>query len=496
MGRYMLTIDSGLTKGKVVITDLQGHEISDYVGSSCVENVNNNAEISMHRQWENTTIAIRAAMDKANINNSEIACVAITAHGAGLYMIDEKGEPIRNAFSSIDGRGVDIISKWEAENRSVFDLTYQHMWNGQPIPYLYWLKMNEPDSYAKIHKILLAKDWIKFKLTGNLNTDYSDAINSGLVNVFTQEYDIDILKPFGLEDMYDKLPEIYDSTEIIGTVTNDAAQKTGLRVGTPVVNGVLDVVACAAGNGIYDDSQYSIISGTWGINSALVNQIKPNKYVMTWTSFVDKNQCIVFDASPTGAVNFEWYINNIIKTFGSESMSQSKIYETVENRLRRSVRPNPDLIYMPFIHQSRLSKKMQGTFFGIDASHNTYDLIAAIYEGVVFAHSKHLQNLKDDGIIRKKAMLSGGVTNSDFWSQLFADILNMEVTTTATSQAGALGSAICAGIATGAFDNVEQGVQAMVREKKTFYPRKEYVDLYEPKYEKFSRLIEIVDENL
>jgi len=247
MNKYVLTIDNGLTKTKSVIFNMEGREIASSMINSPVENRGNLAEIDMEKQWINTARVIRETISKSCINNSDIVGVGNTACGAGLYLIDSKGGPIRKAILSMDGRAVEILEQWEIKKINIFNKTYQHMWNGQSIPLLYWLKMNEPENYKKTNKILMTKDWIKFKLIGEIATDYSDVSCSGLLNAKKQDYDIELFTPFGLEDAYNKLPEIHESTEIIGFINKKAAMETGLREGTPVIAGLLDVVASTLG---------------------------------------------------------------------------------------------------------------------------------------------------------------------------------------------------------------------------------------------------------
>ena len=339
----------------------------------------------------------------------------------------------------------------------------------------------------------MAKDWIKYKLTGGLTSEYTDASNSGLINLNSRSYDRDIFRPFGVAEIYDKLPSIYQSTEIVGTVNRQAALETGLKEGTPVIGGLFDVTACALGGGVYNSDQYSITAGTWNINAGLTEQITPSKDIMEWVLYADATKYMCIDSSATSAVNLEWFLKNILKGFDS-NFDESNIYRRIDAAVGRFSADEVQIIYLPFIYKSKLTKSMEGSFFGIKASHNVFHLLRAVYEGVAFAHLQHLDNLRKGGINRARASLSGGASKSEFWCRLFADVLNIEIVTTKATQVGALGTAITTAVATGVYPNLEQAIKVMVQEDKRFQPginNKAYME----KYQEFRRMIAIFDQS-
>ena len=179
-----------------------------------------------------------------------------------------------------------------------FEKTRINMWNGQAIPLLYWLKKNEKKNFYNIHKILQVKDWIKFKLTGSYSADYTDAGNTGLVNLSTQDYDIDLYKYYGLEEIFEMLPPLKKCKEIAGHVNKEAAAITGLPIETPVMGGLMDVVACAVGSGLYKEDKYSIISGTWNINTAVGKNIVKSRDIMSCFLYADSKKIFRYGCKP------------------------------------------------------------------------------------------------------------------------------------------------------------------------------------------------------
>jgi L-xylulokinase len=369
------------------------------------------------------------------------------------------------------------------------------MWNGQAIPLLYWIKANEEQNYKKTHRILLCKDWIKYKLTGICSTDYTDASNSGLINLNTKNYDSDIYKLYDLKEISEKLPKLSRSEEIIGYITKEAADETGLIKGTPVVAGCIDVVACILGSGLYDDSAFSLISGTWSINSAITENISKSPDIMYSILFADAKKFLVMDSSPTSAVNLEWFLSEILEKMNCISLDRKQIYKKIDEEIIKIKLDKSGIFYFPFIYKSKLAKKVEGMFYGFNASHNIYHLIFSIYEGVVFAHNMHIANLKKGGIERNHAIISGGASNSSLWCQMFADILNMEILTTQTSEVGVLGLAICQGLGTGMFDNIKDAISKLVRIKSSFKPDPDKNVIYMNRYDEFQKIFQLLDNN-
>ncbi len=491
--KYTLCIDNGLSIVKTALIDLTGKIFGIESFKNEVINDGCYSEVDMNLLSKKTLAAIKKVIQKTKVNPAEIISVGNSGHGGGLYLLDKSGNPVRNAITSMDSRSASLIDKWGKENIDGYSKTYAHMWNGQAIPLLYWLKENERKSYNKINKILFCKDWIKYKLTGKCSTDYTDASNSGLINLLSKNYDSDLYKLYGMEDIYDKLPELSKSEEVIGYITKDAAVETGLMEGTPVVGGLIDVVACILGSGIYDESAFSLISGTWSINSAISRNIIKSPDIMYSIIFADANKFLALDVSPTSAVNLEWFLSEVLEKMNCINLNRKQIYKKIDEEILNIKIDESNVLYFPFIYKSILSKKMEGAFYGFNASHSIYDLIYSIYEGVVFSHYMHIDNLRKGGIKRNHAVISGGASNSNLWCQMFSDILNMEILTTKVSEVGVLGLAICQVLGLSIFKNLKDAINKMVRIKSSFKPNKDKNIIYMKRYAEFKRIKQLLD---
>lgn len=492
--KYMLCIDNGLSVGKAALVDSVGNIAS--VSSFKNEIINETcfSEVDMELFYKKTTDAVKNLILKTGINPSDIIAVGNSGHGSGIYLIDENGNPVRKAITSMDSRGESLIAQWEMEGIDSYSKTYTNMWNGQAIPLLYWLKENERKNYDRIAKILFCKDWIKFKLTGKCSTDYTDASNAGLINLTTRDYDAGLYKQFGMEEIYERLPKLSKSEEIIGYITQAAAEETGLNEGTPVISGLVDFVACLIGSGLHDGSAYSLVSGTWGINSAIKSDLTVSPDIMATVLFPDTNNFLAMDTSPNSAVNLEWFLSEILEKTGWLNLDRKQIYKKIDEEIEKLNINESAMFYYPFIYRSKLSKKMEGVIYGFNASNDIYNLIYAIYEGVVFSHLMHINNLRKGGIDCETAVLSGGASNSNLWCQVFSDILNMEVITTSTKEVGILGLAIYQALGLGVYKNLKTAIDNMVRIKSVYKPDVLKNRIYMKRFAEFEKIKQLLDQ--
>ncbi len=492
--KYILCIDNGLSIGKAALVDIEGNIAGISSFKNKILNDGSFSELDMELFYNKTADTVRNLILKIGINPADIIAVGNSGHGGGIYLVDDSGNPIRNAITSMDSRGKDLIDKWEREGIDGYSKTYTNMWNGQAIPLLCWLKENERDNYNRTYKILFCKDWIKFKLTGKYNTDYTDASTAGLINLISRDYDAEIYKMYDLADIYEKLPQLKRSDEITGYITKEAAVETSLKEGTPVIGGLVDFIACLIGSGLKDTNTYSVVSGTWGINTAIKNSLTVSPDIMAMILFPDNKNYLAMDTSPNAAINLEWFLSEVLEKMGCLNLERKQIYKKIDREIKKIDIDESDVFYFPFIYRSKLSKKMEGVMYGFNASHDLYNLIYSIYEGVVFSHLMHINNLRKGGINCNRLVLSGGASNSSLWCQIFSDILNMEVITTSTNEVGILGLAIYQALGLGLYKNLMEAIDSMVRIKSIYKPDIQKNNIYMKRFLQFEQIKQSLDQ--
>jgi L-xylulokinase len=247
--------------------------------------------------------------------------------------------------------------------------TLQHLWEAQPGILLRWIKEFELDQYKKIAHILFCKDWIRFNLTGALGTEYSDISGGGLLNNTTRRYEMSILEALGIPEAFDCLPEIHASTTVVGKITPQAANCTGLLSGTPVVSGLFDVVANPIGSGLTAPGRLCSIMGTWNINVALSeNPVIPTK-IRQCTIFGDDRYYACIDSSTTSASNLEWVLKNVLH--GSIG------YEEFESIISHYKSGDLTLQFMPFLHGGLRPGNPGAAFIGLNSEHTPRQICCA-----------------------------------------------------------------------------------------------------------------------
>jgi L-xylulokinase len=252
-------------------------------------------ELDMVAVWESTADAIQEVLELSGISAQHILAIGNCAHGNGIYLLDKEGKPLRSAIMSLDTRAEAIVAQWNAKGISdtAWQQTFQQHWAAQPPALLAWLKANEADTYHRIGSVLLAKDYIKYCLTNEISSDYTDMSATNLFDLNRRSYARDLLELYGIADIYPALPEIVESYEQVGTVSASAANRTGLRQGTPVVGGLFDVSATALGAGVIHSGQACIIAGTWSINEVVTDKPIDDKQLFMNSIYTQKtrSQC-------------------------------------------------------------------------------------------------------------------------------------------------------------------------------------------------------------
>ncbi|MFQ3228775.1 FGGY-family carbohydrate kinase [Reinekea sp.] len=493
MSEYVLGIDCGNTAVKAAIFDLKGQEIA--VASARVDTLFPQAgytESNLNVLWQSCSDVIRAALSKARLTGADIKAIGTSGHGNGLYLLDRSNEPLK-AIKSLDSRAEKLANEIQDRNdyANLREVNHQGAWPSQTATLLKWLKIVEPETYAEGATVLFCKDYLNFKLSGELATDFGDVSASGLFDFQTHTVSEKLLQMFDISEVADKMPTIYSSEEIVGQVIESTAVLTGLSVGTPVIAGMFDVVSSAIGTGVFEHAQASMIAGTWSINQVVSNHLPTSELFMCCVFPGDR--FLALENSATSASNLEWFVSEFFQT--EKQVAQvldKKVFEFC-NDLVEQVELEENLpLFHPYLYGSKDNAHTGANFFGVSGWHNRAHLLYAVYEGIVFGHLEHVKKLARFDIGFDHVVLSGGGSRSKVWCQLFADVLNIEVYVTPCEEAGARGVAIAAATAVGLFSSLESAVSAMRGDYHCFHPNKdkhELLTLRQKKYQKISAFL-------
>ncbi|WP_188195093.1 FGGY-family carbohydrate kinase [Nonomuraea sp. SYSU D8015] len=485
MGRYLLGVDAGSTVTKAVLFDVTGAEVGQAARRVPHRYPRpHHVERDQDELWEVTCAVIREVVAAAGVRPAEVAGVAVTSHGDGIYLVDERGRPTRPGILSLDTRAAGLVAEWERAGRcaAVLPLSGQKPWPGSPVSVLAWLLRNEPDVLARTAYALPCKDVIKQRLTGVVSTDPTESSLS-FTNVHTQEYDRETLRIFGVEELFGLLPEVIGSHEVAGEVTGAAAEQCGLAPGTPVASGAHDVDCGAIGMGTVLQGQLAIIAGTFSINEVISDVARVDE---RWNAraFVVPGQWMNMALSPSSAANLEWFATRL-----AADAHAGRPFGFVEDDLRAVESSPGDLVYLPFLFGSPYPVDASAAFVGLRGWHERGHLVRAVMEGVVFNHRHHVDALRD-GFDVTDIRLTGGAAGNPRWVRMFADALAAPVGVSPVREAGALGCAMLAGIAAGVYADLAEAAAAVAAPPAVCEPTPGGVARQEENYRRYQRVVE------
>lgn len=487
MGRFLLGIDNGGSVSKAAIYDVDGTMVS--VASTPVSSEAVKAgwsERNMDLLWKSNLDAMRQIVQVSGVDPADILGITCTGHGNGVYLVDGQGDPVRNGIVSNDSRAAKLVERWsegDRYNALYLDSTMQQIFTGAPIALLAHLAENEPESMRRTHSILMIKDYIRFKLTGRLGLEITDASCTNLLDMRTRRLTTENFKELGVGDWEGKLPDLVGSNEVVGGVLKEVADYTGLKEGTPVFGGISDISASAIGCGAVEDYQPAIITGTWSINEFFAPEpvVDPDLFMTSLAPFDDRY--LIMEASPTSAASLDWLVNRVLKrTPGFAQAESQDVYEWCNDIVFSGDVEPRDVGFMPYLYGSNLHPNALGGWFSLSNADGLEQLLYSLYEGVAFSHREHVQRLRGYADLLSPARITGGVTNSAPWTQMFADVLALPLETVNAPQSGILGAVIVAAVGAGVYPSVREAASTMVTGGEEIRPDGQREGLFQKRY--------------
>lgn len=503
--KYVLGIDNGGTVTKAAIYDAHGkvHALAQSrLGTLVPQPLFTERDIEEF--WQANVSAIRQCLDQSKIDPNEIAALAVTGHGNGIYLARKDGSAPRNGIISTDGRAQSYVDKWLAApefTTRVRQKTGSVVWAGQPVALLAWLDDHEPEMFAETDYVLAAKDYIRFRLTGEAKMEVSDACGVNMANILERRIDPDLFDFFGISRWASKVPPLCDSVDIAGHITEEVAALTGLAPGTPVAGGTMDIVAGALAAGLVDEHQALVITGTWSINEVISADPELDKEVFLTDVYPIPGTWLILEGSPNGVSNLEWYIRNVVRRylelFGARKLSDAEVFELCEEMIHDFTPDVEDPFFLPFVNGTSIIPEGRAGFVGITNYHDIRHMVRAVYEGVIFSHMHHIKQLRGYIDLNGHVRFTGGAANSRMWAQMFADAIGLPLDIVDAEESGTLGSAICSAVASGLHPDMETAVKEMSgTTRETIHPNPGFAELFQKRFARFSEHLASLGANI
>lgn len=491
---YLIGIDLGTSATKTILFREDGKIIAQESYEYPLYNQKETWAEQNPKDWlEAVLTTIKKVIDKSKVSKEQIKSIGLSGQMHGLIMIDEYGEVIRNAIIWCDGRTkleCDQIHETIGKERLI-EITGNPALTGFTLSKIIWMKNNENENYKKCRKILLPKDYIKYELTGQYSTEYSDASGTNLLDINNLTWSKEILEKLEIDEKI--LPELKKSHEISGYITKEIAEKTGLKEATPVVSGAADNAAAAIGVGVIEEGNALLTIGTSGVIFSPTNTPKIDKLgrVHTFCSAVE-NKWATLSCTLSAGQSLQWIKNSLFQEEEKEAeKNKESIYKILDKRISEIPIGSNKLIYLPYLMGERspiLDEKAKGAFIGLVNTHDKYNMYRSVLEGVAYSQKQSLDIVRQMGIDFNKLRIGGGGSASSIWTQMFSDTLNCEIESVNSSEIASLGAAILAGVGVGIYEDTQSAVKNIVQSKDIVKPLEKSHEEYMKYYKIYEKL--------
>ena len=474
-GQHIIAFDAGGTAIKAALYDERGFERAvAAVGMAPLHPAPGCLERDPDAMWAAVCEVTRSVLSTAGVAPSSIAAVGLTGYGNGLFLVDRDGRPVRNAILSPDLRAQAIVARWRAERaeaRSV-ELTYNSEFPGKPLPLIAWLDAHEPESLRRADRALFCKDYLRFRLTGEIGLEVSDMSSAALTDLALRRWTPAALVPFGLERHARLFGEGVEPLTIVGAITGKAAAETGLRAGTPVSAGYADGPSMALGLGATDESLISVIAGTWSLNQLATRTPVKDGSVSGVIAGPRAGEFVLTDGSPTSASAFEWFVDSVLRRAAGDR-SRDALFDLCNREVTQTRAEGDAPYFLPYLNGRLDQPEARACFIGLASWHGLPEMVRALYEGVAFEHRGHIDRLLKGREQPRAARFAGGAARSGPWLDIFASAIELPLELSDATELGALGAAIIAAVGVGIHPDLDTAVAAMTRVARRIEPDRE-----------------------
>jgi xylulokinase len=488
MEKFILAHDLGTSGNKATLFSLDGK-----LGASCLYEYptdypkQNWVEQNPDDFWKAVCLSTRQLLETAKLSGGDVAAVCFSGQMMGCLLVDAEGAPLRPMIIWADTRA----GRQEAEMERKLGMDYVYRTTGHRISASYsaakllWVRDNENGVYRRAYKMLHAKDYIIYKLTGKFVTDYSDASGTNLFDLVKKTWDTTMLNALGIPP--ELLPEAHPSTDKAGGITAETARETGLLAGTPVIIGGGDGSCACVGAGVVGEgSAYNVLgSSSWISLASAAPVYDPQLRTFTWVH-LDPALYTPCGTMQAAGYSYNWYKNTLCGGELAEAAKNGENpYRLIDNGVSGTAPGAGGLLYLPYLlgeRSPRWNHEARGAFVGLSITTSKGDISRAVLEGVGFNLKIILQILEQgaaakDGI--DTVIMIGGGARGAVWLQILADIWQKTLVVPAyTEEATSLGAAVCGGVGIGAFKDFSV-IHQFNAPVKTIIPRREYTAVYE-----------------
>ena len=479
---YLIGIDIGTSGTKSVLFDTLGNVVASATAEYPLSQPHNGwAEQDPEHWWEAVQATLSIITQKAT--NGKIVSLGLSGQMHSLVLLNKENKVIRPAILWCDQRTEEECREIEARigRERLIEITANPALTGFTASKILWVQKHEPENFKECAHILLAKDYIRFKLTGEYATEVSDASGMQLLDVPKRRWSEEVCEALNIP--MHLLAKVYESPDITGYVTEEAAKKTGRPAGIPVAGGGGDNAASAIGTGVCAEGDAFTTIGTSGVVFAPTKApvIDPKGRVHTFCAAA-KGTWHVMGVTQAAGLSLNWFRTQLASELS---------YREIDDLCEALPIGAEKLIYLPYLMGERtpiLDPNARGVFFGLSAMHTKAHMARAVLEGISYSLRDCLEILEEMKIDVASMTLCGGGAKSPLWRQMLADVYGIPVGILASNEGAALGAAILGGCAAGVYASVEEGCKACIRGGDTVSPNADNHTEYDKFYGIYQRI--------
>ena len=491
---YLLGVDVGTTGAKALLVDISGRVVARAIHEYPLLTPRPGwAEQDPADWWRGTVAAIREVMAASGARPEEVRGIGLSGQQHGSVFLDQSHQVLRPALLWCDQRTAAQCA-WIHEtiglDRVVAE-TLNPVLTGFQAPKIVWLRDQEPHLYERLRMILLPKDYLRFRLSGEFATEVSDAAGTSLLNVARRQWSEVMLSGLGLTE--DMLPKVYESPVASAAVCQTAAEEAGLRPGTPIAGGGGDNACSAVGNGVIEEGIVAVSVGTSGTVFAPMLQpaMDPKLRVHTFCHAVPGRWHAMGVMLSAGG-SLRWFRDTLAAQEKAEAAARGvDPYELITAAAAQAPIGAEGLIFLPYLTGERTphaDPHARGVFVGLGLRHTKAHLARAIMEGVCYGLRDSLEILREMKLPIREIRNTGGGARSPFWRQMQSDVFRAPLVGMAIDEGAAFGAALLGGVAAGVWADVPAACAATVRTRQPARPHRQAAASYQRYYRAYRAL--------
>ncbi|WP_152394621.1 xylulokinase [Paenibacillus guangzhouensis] len=481
--KYVIGVDLGTSAVKALLVDQSGQVVHEASANYPLYHEQSGYSEQRPEDWMHGTIAVmKQLLDLDQVSAEDVEGISFSGQMHGLVLLDANHRVLRNAILWNDTRTT-TECRWIEERLGplLLGTARNAALEGFTLPKLLWVKAHEPDLYKKADVFLLPKDYVRYRMTGHIAQEYSDAAGTLLLDVANKRWSSAICSAVGIEERI--CPPLVESHACVGTVTADFAAATGLSVHTKVYAGGADNACGAIGAGILSEGKAMCSIGTSGVILAYeANQSLDVAGKVHFFNHAQQDAYYAMGVTLAAGYSLQWYHDTFCKTQSFPEMLQGMASVDVGAK---------GLLFTPYLVGERTphpDANIRGSFIGMDASHTVEHFTRAVVEGITFSLRESLDILRDAGKKIGSMISIGGGAKNEAWLQMQADVFNCEIVRLTSEQGPGMGAAMLAAYGSGWFDSLEACADAFLRPALRYLPVPDHVAKYDQLYRLYQQI--------